>query len=321
MKRLTAFLLIALLLFTACGRTAMLIPAQPETPATVESPSDRAVNIVSADQTAFPTEETATMTASDNTSEESTTGNEASTSVNSTAAAKNGSTTTKATEAAKTTQPGKTTEAQKTTAPKTTEAQKTTAAPKTTAAAKTTETPKTTGAPKTTEAPKTTAPATTAPPTTNPPATKPAEKTCVLRIECKTIQDNLKKLKAGKAAFVPKNGVILEDTPVRLQEGDTVFSVLKRACEEHVCTDNCQYCQKSGIQLEYTFTPVFETYYIEGIHQIYEKDCGTLSGWMFSINGTFPEEGASSIPVSEGDRIVFCFSCDMGDDVGNHFEG
>ena len=137
-----------------------------------------------------------------------------------------------------------------------------------------------------------------------------------------TILNNLKKLKAGKAAFVPQSGVILKDAAVPLEEGDTAFTVLRRACETHPCEDNCQYCQKAGgIQLEYTFTPVFETYYIEGIHQLYEKDCGTMSGWMFSVNGQFPEECASSVTVAKGDRIVFCYTCDMGDDVGNHFEG
>lgn len=153
------------------------------------------------------------------------------------------------------------------------------------------------------------------------PATKKQNNVCVIRIECKTIKDNLKKLKAGKDAFVPANGIILDDTNVELKPDDTVFSVLQRACKENVCTDNCVYCRDAGIQLEFTFTPGFNTYYVEGIHQIYEKDCGTMSGWMFSLNGKFPEEGASGVLVQPGDRIVFCFTCDMGDDVGNHFEG
>lgn len=153
------------------------------------------------------------------------------------------------------------------------------------------------------------------------PAANNQTNTCTIRIECKTIQNNIKKLKTGKSAFLPTNGIILDDTSVELKTDDTAFSVLQRACKDNVCTDNCQYCQNGGIQLEYTFTPGFNTYYIEGIHQIYEKDCGTMSGWMFSVNGKFPDEGASTIKVYPGDRIIFCFTCDMGDDVGNHFEG
>ena len=185
----------------------------------------------------------------------------------------------------------------------------------------TTAAPATTKASATAAAPKTTAPATTAPKTTAPPATEKPKNTCTVRIECKTIQNNLKKLKAGKMAFVPQSGVILEDAAVEVQPGDTAFSVLQRACEENECTDHCQYCKNGGIQIEYTYTPGFNTYYVEGIHQLYEKDCGAMSGWMFSLNGKFPEEGASSVTVSPGDRIVFAYTCDMGDDIGNHFEG
>lgn len=94
---------------------------------------------------------------------------------------------------------------------------------------------------------------------------------------------------------------------------------MKRACSENVCTDNCKYCQKSGIQLEYNFTPAFGTYYIEGIHQLYEKDCGSMSGWMFSVNGNFPTDGSSSYTVKPGDEIVFAYTCDMGDDIGNAY--
>ena len=172
----------------------------------------------------------------------------------------------------------------------------------------------------TTAPPSTAAPTTAAPTTAAPTTQKPAD-TCTVRIECGTIKNNMNKLKAGKAFFVPESGVILNDTVIALEPGDTVFTVLERACRQNVCTDNCQYCKKMNIQLEYTYTPGFNTYYIEGIHQLYEKDCGSLSGWMFSVNGRFPEAGASSVTVSPGDRIVFAYTCDMGDDIGNHFEG
>ena len=306
MKRLIVCLIAIMLLFTACGKGAAQIPAQPEAPATVEVPAEEAIVTSQAESaTAAPTENPAGETTS--VSETQTTADNPASLPEMTLPAE--------TDAATTSEPPQTT------AGKTTEAPKTTAPQKTTSAPKPTQAPTTTAPSKPTQAPTTTAPATTVPPATTAPTTQPAAKTCTVRIECKTIYDNLNKLKAGKADFVPKSGVILEDAAVELKEGDTAFAVLKRACAEHVCTDNCQYCRANGIQIEYTFTPVFETYYIEGIHQIYEKDCGTMSGWMFSVNGRFPEEGASSIPVSAGDRIVFCYTCDMGDDVGNHFEG
>ncbi|MBE6776379.1 MAG: DUF4430 domain-containing protein [Ruminococcaceae bacterium] len=142
---------------------------------------------------------------------------------------------------------------------------------------------------------------------------------CTVRIECNTIYDNISKLKSGKKAFLPASGIILDSVQVELTGGESAFEVIKKACEENVCTDNCKYCKSNGVQIEYTYTPAFNNYYIEGIHQIYEKDCGTQSGWMYSVNGVFPDVGTSSYTVSPGDVIVFAFTCNMGEDIGNSY--
>ena len=167
----------------------------------------------------------------------------------------------------------------------------------------------------------TTKPATTKPSTTAPitQTTTKMKKYCTVRIECDTIYDNLSKLKEGKKDFLPSSGVILDNVEVELSGGESAFDVIKKACEENVCTDNCKYCKANGVQIEYTYTPAFNNYYIEGIHQIYEKDCGTQSGWMYSVNGNFPDEGSSSYTVSSGDVIVFSFTCNMGEDIGNYY--
>ena len=167
----------------------------------------------------------------------------------------------------------------------------------------------------------TTKPATTKPSTTAPTTqvTTEMKKYCTVRIKCNTIYDNLSKLKSGKKDFLPSNGVILNNVKVELNGGESAFDVIKKACEENVCTDNCKYCKASGVQIEYTYTPAFNNYYIEGIHQIYEKDCGTQSGWMYSVNGVFPDVGTSSYTVSPGDVIVFSFTCNMGEDIGNSY--
>ena len=174
--------------------------------------------------------------------------------------------------------------------------------------------------------PTTAKPATTKPTTTKPTTTVPttqttteAKKYCTVRIECNTIYDNIGKLKSGKKAFLPASGVILDSVQVELSGGESAFDVIKKACEENVCTDGCQYCKASGVQIEYTYTPAFNNYYIEGIHQIYEKDCGTQSGWMYSVNGKFPDVGTSSYTVLPGDVIVFSFTCNMGEDIGNAY--
>lgn len=151
--------------------------------------------------------------------------------------------------------------------------------------------------------------------------TKPTEKVsvCYVTIVCTTINDNLNMLKDSKKPFVPSDGIILMEAPIEVKDGDTAFEIIKKACKENTCKAKCKYCQKGGIQIEYTYTPAFDNYYIEGIHQIYEKDCGSASGWMYSVNGVFPNVGASSYEIKQGDKIIFAYTCDMGDDIGNSY--
>ncbi len=143
-------------------------------------------------------------------------------------------------------------------------------------------------------------------PTTAPTEpTKPAGGSCTISIRCDTILQNLESLDQSKLEFVPKDGILLPTVQVSFSGGETVFDILKRACDA------------AGISLEYSYTPVFDSYYIEGIGHIYEKDCGELSGWLYKVNGEFPNYSCSAYPVSDGDTIVFCYSCKgFGSDVG-----
>ena len=134
-----------------------------------------------------------------------------------------------------------------------------------------------------------------------------------------TIYDNFDKFKDNKKSFLTSEGVILDNVKVELSGGESAFDVIKKACEENICPDNCKYCKDSGVLIEYTYTPAFNNFYIEGIHQIYEKDCGTQSGWMYSVNGAFPDVGSSSYTVSNGDTIVLSYTCNMGEDIGNSY--
>lgn len=148
-----------------------------------------------------------------------------------------------------------------------------------------------------------TEPSTTPPTETEPPATDPVLK-CTISIRCDTILDNMDSLDPGKAPYVPDDGWILW-AEVEFIEGETVFDVLKRVCSAY------------GIQLEYSWTPMYNSYYIEGIHNLYEFDCGSESGWMYKVNGWFPNYGCSSYTLSDGDTIVWCYTCvGLGADVG-----
>ena len=124
-------------------------------------------------------------------------------------------------------------------------------------------------------------------------------------IRCDTILNNMDKLKPGKAEFVPGDGVILPQMKVAYAEGETVFDILVRVCDT------------ANIQLEYSWEPLYDAYYIEGIHNLYEFDCGGESGWMYKVNGWFPNYGVSAYTVKDGDSIAFLYSCHgLGTDVG-----
>lgn len=130
-------------------------------------------------------------------------------------------------------------------------------------------------------------------------------RTCTITIRCDTILNNMEDLTAGKEKYVPSNGVILGTTDMSFKKGDTVFEVLKRVCS------------RKGIQLEYSWTPMYESYYIEGINHLYEFDCGNESGWMYKVNGWFPNYGCSEYTLKNGDTIVWCYTCKgLGADVG-----
>lgn len=146
--------------------------------------------------------------------------------------------------------------------------------------------------------------------------------TCTIEIECKTILNNLGNLRPEKKAFLPKDGYILKETTVSVAEGSTVFDVLKLVCKQNTCPEKCTYCRKSGIQLEYIYTPGYDSEYIRGIHQLYEKDCGTQSGWMYSVNGVFPNYGVNKYTVKNGDNIKLRYTCNgFGEDLGASFMG
>ena len=136
----------------------------------------------------------------------------------------------------------------------------------------------------------------------------PQSATVTLSIECKTVLENLSvldpALKAGD--FVPEDGVILPCTRYVLRPGDTVYDILSRAV------------RYNKIQMEYQGADKnsFSSVYIKGINYLYEFSCGPLSGWMYTVNGIFPQYGCSKYELSDGDRIEWVYTCDLGRDVG-----
>jgi hypothetical protein len=128
--------------------------------------------------------------------------------------------------------------------------------------------------------------------------------TCTLYIGCEQILGNMNALDPAKKDIVPKDGVIYAKKRVSFSKGESVFDILKRET------------RAGNIHMEFVNTPVYNSAYIEGIANIYEFDCGSLSGWMYNVNGWYPNYGCSRYEVQEGDAIEWRYTCDLGRDLG-----
>lgn len=131
--------------------------------------------------------------------------------------------------------------------------------------------------------------------------------TCTMSISCAAILDNMDLLDPEKVELVPEDGWILEPTTVTFYEGESVFNILQRVCKQR------------ELHMEYMNTPIYNSAYIEGINNLYEFDCGELSGWMYEVNGWFPNYGCSRYQLMESDVIEWVYTCDLGADVGGEY--
>ena len=131
--------------------------------------------------------------------------------------------------------------------------------------------------------------------------------TCTFSISCATILNNWDECDESKKPLVPADGVILPTTTVTFTEGESVFDVLQRLCREN------------KIHMEFSWTPMYNSAYVEGINNLYEFDVGSLSGWMYSVNGWFPNYGCSRYALQNGDVVNWVYTCDLGYDVGGGY--
>jgi len=110
-----------------------------------------------------------------------------------------------------------------------------------------------------------------------------------------------------KHELVPADGVIFPATKVTVYEGESVFNVLQREM------------RRERIHMASRFTPIYNSAYVEAINNLYEFDAGPLSGWMYRVNGWFPNFGSSRYILSPGDVIEWIYTVDLGRDIGGYF--
>ena len=142
---------------------------------------------------------------------------------------------------------------------------------------------------------------------------RPDSETVTISIRCDTVLSNFDDLDPAlkQGDYIPSDGVILPPTEYVLRPGDTVFDILDRAV------------RYNKIQMEYQGSDEnsYGSVYIRGINYLYEFSCGPLSGWMYRVDGEYPNYGCSKYELKDGQNIEWIYTCDLGEDVGCEWVG
>lgn len=127
------------------------------------------------------------------------------------------------------------------------------------------------------------------------PVKQPQQQLVTISIDMTNILSHMDKVNDSVKRFIPPNGIVLGAVTMEYQAGDTVYSILQRACSAN------------GISL------LANNGYVRYIHDIGEFDAGGSSGWLFQVNGSTPSIGSNSYQVKPNDVIAWRFSVVQGD--------
>lgn len=133
--------------------------------------------------------------------------------------------------------------------------------------------------------------------------------TVTFSADCKTVLSRMDDIDeaVNPASVIPLDGVVIPVCEVSVQEGGTAFDALTAAA------------RAEKVRVDYTGSSY--GVYVSGIGYIYEFGFGSLSGWMYRVNGEFPNVSAGNYVLSEGDFVEFVYTCDLGADVGDEYYG
>ena len=125
--------------------------------------------------------------------------------------------------------------------------------------------------------------------------------------ECSTVLSHMDIIDpaVNPPEVVPEDGVIIARCEVSLPEGATAFDALAAAA------------RKQRVRVDYTGS-AYGTY-VRGIGYVTEFGFGELSGWMYTVNGKFPDVSVSDRVLESGDMVEFRYTCDLGRDVGDDY--
>jgi len=94
---------------------------------------------------------------------------------------------------------------------------------------------------------------------------------------------------------------------IDIVSGETAYSILRRA--------------DVGLSIRSTGHHTWSGMYVEAINGWGEFDGGPLSGWMYAVNGVFPEFSASLFDLRDGDRLYWLYTYELGNDLARFGSG
>ena len=121
---------------------------------------------------------------------------------------------------------------------------------------------------------------------------------CSIEVVCYELSENPELMKESYRSYIPQNGVLIEKSEVKVLEGTTVYDVLNAACKIN------------NVAIDSVYNPFYKTYYVKAIGNLYEKDAGDMSGWVYMINGQSPMLGASACKIKDKDVITWKYTID-----------
>jgi prenyltransferase beta subunit len=99
-------------------------------------------------------------------------------------------------------------------------------------------------------------------------------------------------------------GYVVSAAQIELQSGDTAWTLLKRELD------------KRGISCKYIWTEAYGSVYVQSIAGDGEFDHGSGSGWMYAVNGLYPNYGATKYILKDGDKLQWRYTTNLGEDLG-----
>ncbi len=132
---------------------------------------------------------------------------------------------------------------------------------------------------------------------------KKKEISCYISIDCSNVLDHMDNLRKNKVDIIPKSGIMLSSKKITLNENSSAYDLLIKASKQY------------SILVDSQYTAVYNSAYIRGINNLYEKDCGPSSGWIYKVNGSTAGFGCSQYILNSGDNVQFVFTTNRGGDV------